>query len=86
MLKRNSILKCGVCGNIVEVLHIGGGTPTCCGQTMNFLEECLPSRFLDELPAEDLHWAAKNPLSAEVKKNNKESFFAGALSMLSEEL
>jgi len=50
------------------------------------LEECLPSRFLDELPAEDLHWAAKNPLSAEVKKNNKESFFAGALSMLSEEL
>ncbi|MEI7795686.1 MAG: UvrD-helicase domain-containing protein [Methylococcaceae bacterium] len=50
------------------------------------LEECLPSRFLDELPAEDLHWAAKNPLSAEVKKSNKESFFAGALSMLSEEL
>jgi len=50
------------------------------------LEECLPSRFLDELPAEDLHWAAKNPLSAEVKKSNKDSFFAGALSMLSEEL
>lgn len=47
-------------------------------------EECEPSRFLAELPEEDLHWAAKKPLSAEVKKNNKNSFFAGAKSLLSE--
>ena len=48
-------------------------------------EECEPSRFLAELPEDDLHWAAKKPLSAEVKKNNKNSFFAGAKSLLSEE-
>ena len=48
------------------------------------LEDCLPSRFLDELPEEDLLWAAKKPLSDEVKKTNKKSFFAGALNMLSE--
>jgi superoxide reductase len=39
MLKRNSIYRCSVCGNIVEVLHVGGGTLSCCGQPMNFLEE-----------------------------------------------
>ncbi len=48
------------------------------------LEECLPSRFLDELPEDDLLWAARKPLSDEVKKTNKKSFFAGALNMLSE--
>ena len=49
-------------------------------------EECEPSRFLAELPEEDLHWSAKKPLSAEVKKNNKDSFFAGAKNLLSEEV
>ena len=39
MLKRSSIYRCSVCGNIVEVLHVGGGTLSCCGQPMNFLEE-----------------------------------------------
>ncbi len=28
------VYKCSVCGNIVEVLHIGGGTLVCCGQPM----------------------------------------------------
>lgn len=39
MLQRNAIYRCAVCGNIVEVLHVGGGTLACCGQPMNFLEE-----------------------------------------------
>ncbi len=39
MLKKRAIYKCAVCGNIVEVLHVGGGTLTCCGQSMNFQEE-----------------------------------------------
>ncbi len=38
MLKRNSIYRCAVCGNIIEVQHVGGGTLTCCDQPMDFLE------------------------------------------------
>jgi len=28
------IYKCGVCGNMVEVVHVGGGELVCCGQPM----------------------------------------------------
>jgi superoxide reductase len=35
----NSVLKCSVCGNIVEVLHVGGGTVSCCGKPMEVLTE-----------------------------------------------
>ncbi len=35
----NQIYKCGKCGNIVTLSHIGGGTLVCCGQEMNLLEE-----------------------------------------------
>jgi superoxide reductase len=31
--------KCSVCGNIVEVLHVGGGTLVCCNKEMVLLEE-----------------------------------------------
>jgi ATP-dependent DNA helicase Rep len=48
-------------------------------------EACHYSRFLDELPDEDLHWTAKKPLSEEVKETNKRSFFAVAKNLLSEE-
>jgi len=33
------VYKCGVCGNIVEVVHAGGGTLVCCGRPMNLLAE-----------------------------------------------
>ncbi len=36
---RLEVYKCGVCGNIVEVLHVGGGELVCCGQPMNLLIE-----------------------------------------------
>ncbi len=29
--------KCSVCGNIVEVKEVGGGTLVCCGKNMNLL-------------------------------------------------
>lgn len=48
MLKRNSIFRCAVCGNIVEVLHVGGGTLSCCGQPMNFLEEASADHSLEK--------------------------------------
>jgi superoxide reductase len=38
-MERIQIYKCGLCGNIVEVLHVGGGELTCCGQAMNLVVE-----------------------------------------------
>ncbi len=37
--QKNEIYKCNVCGNIVEVLHVGGGELVCCGQPMELLSE-----------------------------------------------
>jgi superoxide reductase len=34
MANKLEVYKCNVCGNIVEVLHAGGGELVCCGQTM----------------------------------------------------
>jgi len=33
------VYKCEICGNIVEVLHVGGGELVCCGQPMNLEAE-----------------------------------------------
>ena len=33
------IYKCEICGNIVEILHVGGGELVCCGQPMNLQVE-----------------------------------------------
>ncbi len=38
MVKKNEVYRCKVCGNIVEVNHVGGGTLVCCGQEMELLE------------------------------------------------
>ncbi len=38
-MERNQIYKCGICGNIVEVLFVGGGTLVCCGQPMELQAE-----------------------------------------------
>lgn len=35
----NQIYKCPVCGNMVEIIHVGGGTLICCGQNMELLQE-----------------------------------------------
>jgi len=35
----NGIYKCNVCGNIVQVLHAGGGDLVCCGQNMEQMVE-----------------------------------------------
>lgn len=39
MTERFQVYKCGVCGNLVEVLHAGAGTLVCCNQPMNALRE-----------------------------------------------
>ena len=38
-MERLQIYKCDVCGNIVEVVHVGGGELVCCGQPMTHLVE-----------------------------------------------
>jgi len=38
-MQKNQIYKCDICGNIVEVLHVGGGTLVCCGQNMTLQNE-----------------------------------------------
>jgi superoxide reductase len=39
MTEINQVYKCGVCGNIVEVLHSGVGQLVCCGEPMELLKE-----------------------------------------------
>lgn len=39
MTQLNQVYKCEMCGNIVEVLHAGGGELVCCNQPMTLLEE-----------------------------------------------
>ena len=38
-MERLNIYLCALCGNIVETLHVGGGTLSCCGQPMDLLAE-----------------------------------------------
>ena len=39
MAKDLEVYKCGLCGNIVEVLHGGAGSVTCCGEAMQLMVE-----------------------------------------------
>ena len=32
------VFTCSVCGNVVEVKEVGGGTLVCCGQDMELTE------------------------------------------------
>ena len=38
-MELNQVYKCSVCGNIVELIHAGGGELVCCGQPMELLKE-----------------------------------------------
>jgi len=37
--KRLEVFRCNLCGNMVEVVKVGGGTLVCCGQEMEHLIE-----------------------------------------------
>jgi superoxide reductase len=39
MAQQLGIYKCGVCGNMVEMIHVGGGELVCCDQPMTLLVE-----------------------------------------------
>ena len=38
-MQKNDVYRCQVCGNMVEVLSVGGGTLVCCGQPMSQQKE-----------------------------------------------
>ena len=37
-MQLNDIYKCESCGNIIELVHVGGGTLVCCGKEMALLK------------------------------------------------
>jgi len=39
MAQQHEIYKCDLCGNIIDVLHGGGGELVCCGETMKVMTE-----------------------------------------------
>jgi len=45
---RGEVYKCGVCGNIVELLFVGGGQLVCCGQPMELLAEKTSDQGLEK--------------------------------------
>ncbi len=42
------VYKCGICGNIVEVIHDGIGQLVCCGQPMILQEEGVTDAALEK--------------------------------------
>ena len=39
MTNRLEVYKCGLCGNITEVMHAGSGSLVCCGSNMKLMTE-----------------------------------------------
>jgi superoxide reductase len=46
--EQGEVYKCNVCGNIVEVLFVGGGDLVCCGQPMQLLAEKTEDQGLEK--------------------------------------
>jgi desulfoferrodoxin-like iron-binding protein len=63
-MRENESYRCSVCGNEVEVAHVGGGKLVCCGQEM----ECVT----ENLTAVNLMKA----FAGESQARNKYEFFA----------
>jgi len=51
MAQQLEVYKCGVCGNIVEVLHGGAGELVCCGEPMKrFVENTVDAAKEKHVP------------------------------------
>ena len=48
MTEQKQVYKCNICGNIIEVLHIGQGELVCCGQPMELLQEKISDTGLEK--------------------------------------
>ena len=47
-MEKLDIFKCPVCGNMVELIHVGGGPLNCCGQSMSHLTENTEDAALEK--------------------------------------
>lgn len=48
MTEKLEVYQCEVCGNMVEVLHVGQGTLVCCGQNMVLQKENIKEASLEK--------------------------------------
>ncbi|MFC1594938.1 desulfoferrodoxin [Patescibacteria group bacterium] len=48
MIAQKQIYKCSACGNIVEVLHAGEDTLTCCNKLMQLIKEKTQDEGLEK--------------------------------------
>jgi len=48
MISREQVYKCNICGNIIEILHAGGGELVCCGEPMELLREKTADAALEK--------------------------------------
>lgn len=74
MTELKEVYKCEVCGNIVEMLHPGGGTLVCCGQDMTFQnvntfdevgEKHMPELFVEDDIAKVVVGSIEHPMTEE---------------------
>jgi len=63
MTEKRQIYKCEACGNIVEVIHTGGGELVCCGSPMKlFVENTVDAAKEKHVPVKE-----KTPDGVKVK-------------------
>jgi superoxide reductase len=57
MAKLHEVYKCEICGNIIEVLHVGAGELVCCNKPMQLLKEKTNEEGLNEkhIPSLEIH-------------------------------
>jgi superoxide reductase len=70
MVEKKEIYKCEICGNIVEVVHEGGGVLICCGQPMKLQKEnevdASPEKHVPIINGKKVNVGSeKHPMTAE---------------------
>ena len=61
MAERLEVYKCDLCGNIVEVIHAGGGELVCCGQPMTLLtENTVDAAKEKHVPVVEKNWGRRS--------------------------
>ncbi|MDI6777665.1 MAG: desulfoferrodoxin family protein [Patescibacteria group bacterium] len=71
MTELNQIYKCKKCGNIVEVVHAGGGNMICCDQPMELLAEKIQDEGYEKhVPVVEKTEKGVNPVPQETPYAN----------------
>ncbi len=48
MIERMQVYKCDICGNTIDIAHVGGGELVCCNQPMTLMEEKSADQGLEK--------------------------------------